>query len=132
MNVAELLAALLHVFEGCRLEAYQDSGGVWTIGFGHTAGVKQGDTCTPEQAAQWLPEDSAPLLQLVKDEPMIAAAAWASFGYNRGYHSLQLALAGKLDMRTIVHDRFGHVLPGLVARRGLEWALIESVSLKSA
>ena len=33
-------------FEGCRLEAYQDAAGVWTIGYGHTHGVKKGDVAT--------------------------------------------------------------------------------------
>lgn len=28
--------ALIKEFEGCRLRAYQDGGGVWTIGWGHT------------------------------------------------------------------------------------------------
>lgn len=40
------------------LVAYRDTGGVWTIGWGHTKGVKAGDTCTLEQAEQWLIEDT--------------------------------------------------------------------------
>lgn len=43
--------------EGLRLEAYQDGGGVWTIGFGHTSGVKIGQTCTRTQADVWLLQD---------------------------------------------------------------------------
>jgi lysozyme len=39
--------------------AYQDSAGVWTIGYGHTKGVKRGDRCTQFQAEQWLKEDLA-------------------------------------------------------------------------
>ena len=46
-------------WEGERLTAYPCSAGVWTIGFGHTKGVKQGDTCTEEQARAWLLEDLA-------------------------------------------------------------------------
>ena len=45
-------------FEGVRLEAYQDSGGVWTIGFGHTFEVTEGMTCTLAQAAAWLFNDT--------------------------------------------------------------------------
>ncbi len=45
-------------FEGCRLNAYPDTGGVWTIGYGHTHGVHQGMTCTPEQAQIWLIKDT--------------------------------------------------------------------------
>lgn len=44
-------------FEGRRLVAYQCSAGVWTIGVGHTVGVKKGDTCTDLQADEWLAED---------------------------------------------------------------------------
>lgn len=48
---------LTESFEQCRLVAYQDSKGVWTIGWGHTRGVKAGDTCTQAQADAWLMED---------------------------------------------------------------------------
>jgi len=48
---------LVASFEGLRLNAYQDQNGVWTIGYGHTADVKPGDTCTKEQAEEWLDED---------------------------------------------------------------------------
>jgi lysozyme len=39
------------------LTAYQDTAGVWTIGYGHTAGVKKGDRITQYQAEQFLTED---------------------------------------------------------------------------
>lgn len=48
--------------EGLRLTAYPDpatGGEPWTIGYGHTGGVKQGDTCTEEQALAWLRQDVA-------------------------------------------------------------------------
>lgn len=50
--------ALIKEFEGCRLEAYQDERGIWTIGYGHTAGVKQGDVCSQAQADSWLLDDT--------------------------------------------------------------------------
>jgi lysozyme len=37
--------------------AYQDSGGIWTVGCGHTSGVGPGTKCTESQAAQWLEQD---------------------------------------------------------------------------
>ena len=43
--------------EGCKLKAYRCPAGVPTIGWGHTRGVKMGDTCTQEQADAWLLED---------------------------------------------------------------------------
>ena len=48
---------LTEQFESCRLVAYPDSKGVPTIGWGHTAGVQLGDTCTQEQADAWLQRD---------------------------------------------------------------------------
>lgn len=50
---------LIQEFENCKLEAYLDGGGVWTIGWGHTAGVRKGDTCSQAQADAWLEEDIA-------------------------------------------------------------------------
>ena len=49
---------LTEQFEGCRLEAYQDSVGKWTIGYGHTWGINSSTPpCTQDQAAAWLAED---------------------------------------------------------------------------
>lgn len=46
-------------FESCRLTAYQDSRGVWTIGYGHTGNVLPGMTCTQAQAESYLLHDIA-------------------------------------------------------------------------
>lgn len=51
--------AMTERFESCRLIAYQDQIGVWTIGWGHTRGVYEGMTCTQEQADAWLLADIA-------------------------------------------------------------------------
>ena len=48
---------LIKRFEGCRLAAYQDSGGVWTIGYGHTKGVTAGQNITQAQADAFLVDD---------------------------------------------------------------------------
>ena len=48
---------LIKKFEGCELKAYQCSAGVWTIGYGHTNGVKSTNVITREQAEQYLIED---------------------------------------------------------------------------
>jgi lysozyme len=52
-------------FEGCRLSAYQDSAGYWTIGYGHRLEVKAGDTCTQQEADQWLENDIAWAISVV-------------------------------------------------------------------
>lgn len=59
MRASQTLINQIKKFEACVLTAYQDSVGVWTIGYGHTAGVKKGDRCTQYQAEQYLKEDLA-------------------------------------------------------------------------
>jgi lysozyme len=50
--------ALTEQFEGCRLTAYQDSAGLWTIGYGHrSALVRPGMVWTQAQAEEALAED---------------------------------------------------------------------------
>lgn len=44
-------------FEGLRLEAYQDSASVWTIGYGHVGGVSPGMSITPLRAQALLLND---------------------------------------------------------------------------
>ncbi len=128
MNTAILAARLIQVFEGCRLRAYRDTGGIWTIGFGHTGpDVISGMEITQAQADALFQSDLQPLLRMVDTLNPIAAAAWVSFGYNCGPTALQRALRGEISLSNYGRtDRKGTPLPGLVARRDLEMALIES------
>ena len=94
MTVSEELIKMVKHFEGCRLASYQDQGGVWTIGYGHTAGVKEGDTCTQEQAEKWLREDldlaAKEMLMFVKtDLSQGQFDALTDFAFNLGAASLQ-------------------------------------------
>lgn len=57
MRASSTLIAAIKKFEGVSLSAYQDSKGVWTIGYGHTKDVKRGDRITQYQAEQFLRED---------------------------------------------------------------------------
>lgn len=67
------LKQLTERFEQCRLVAYQDVKGVWTIGWGHTGPeVVEGLVCTQEQADVWLLEDS----KLAED--CVNRAVWVS------------------------------------------------------
>ena len=52
-----LASGFISQFEGCSLAAYKCPAGVLTIGYGHTKGVSEGDTCTQEQADAWLIDD---------------------------------------------------------------------------
>lgn len=58
-RASQTLIDYLKRAEGCSLQAYQDAKGVWTIGYGHTRGVRRGDRCTLYQAEQFLREDLA-------------------------------------------------------------------------
>ena len=49
--------ALVKASEGLRLEAYQDSTGLWTIGYGHTANAHAGLHITEQQAEDFLAEE---------------------------------------------------------------------------
>ena len=48
---------LIKKFEGCRLTAYKCAAGVWTIGYGHTSGVKSTNVITQEKAEELLRAD---------------------------------------------------------------------------
>ena len=60
MKSSELLLNKIIDFEGCKLTAYKCPAGVWTIGVGHTKGVKQGQTITKAQAMSLLKGDLLP------------------------------------------------------------------------
>lgn len=91
INAAGL--ALVKQFEGLRLHAYPDGAGVQTIGYGHTLGVKSGDTCSVTDAERWLTQDLTgaqnAVYQLVKvtlgDNQF---AALVSFVFNMGQRRL--------------------------------------------
>lgn len=57
MKTSDAGRTMIEGFEGLRLIAYPDDNNVWTIGFGHTSGVKKGDKCTAAQADAWLLQD---------------------------------------------------------------------------
>jgi lysozyme len=58
---------LTELFEGDVLKAYQDQGGVWTIGYGHTKDVHPGQTITQEQAEALLAGDVQAAVDCVND-----------------------------------------------------------------
>ena len=126
-SVTKKAYALIAVFEGERLNAYQDSGGVWTIGMGHTGpDVCRGLNITSAQSLQYFDSDIQPLLLHVRGLSWLndwQMAALISFGYNCGYG----ATNHPENMNYFIHDRHGNVLPGLVARRRLEAALYSNV-----
>ncbi|ELI6452490.1 lysozyme [Yersinia ruckeri] len=81
--------ALIANLEGCRLEPYQCSAGVWTSGIGHTAGVKPANAISERQAAANLVADVI-LVERRVDQCMPVAMpppvydAVVSFAFNVG------------------------------------------------
>jgi len=136
INAAGL--ALVRGYEGLRLESYQDTSGIWTIGYGHTRGVKPGDSIGIERAEQLLEADLAEadgaVARLVR-VPLTdnQFSALVSFVFNAGEGAFaKSTLLRKLNeggyglvpacLRSCIFDN-GRVLPGLVKRRAAEVAL---------
>ena len=62
MKISKQGLDFIKSFEGLRLQSYWDKDGkVWTIGWGHTRGVKKGQVITKEQAEQFILDDLAPI-----------------------------------------------------------------------
>lgn len=126
--------SLIKQFEGCRLTAYKCPAGVWTIGYGHTAGVKEGLKITQAQAELFLLDD----LQKYADKvnKYDSKYSWrqnefdalVSFCYNIG--SIDQLTANGTRSRQVIAEKMllynkagGKVLNGLVRRRKAEYAL---------
>lgn len=75
-----ILRAQIAEDEGLRLEAYQDTVGVWTIGYGHTRGVKEGDTITRMEAEALL---DAEMRNAIEDAAIVAGALWGTLSQVR-------------------------------------------------
>lgn len=94
MSAIDLAAKIVRQFEGCKLTAYQDGGGVWTVGYGHTAGAREGLVWTQDQAESALTTDlqnaAMGLFGLIKaklsDKQM---AALISLAFNVGANALK-------------------------------------------
>lgn len=139
--VIALASAIGMHYEGVRYTAYQDTGGVWTICYGHTAGVQAGDTATPAQCKAWLASDYRTAYAVVDrciTAPLTVgqAAAFVDAAYNIGPavvcgSTLQrLANSGHADQACKQLLRWDHAggvrLRGLTLRRDDESALCSS------
>ncbi len=83
------LRALVTRYEGLRLKAYRCSSGKLTIGYGHTHGVKAGQTITREQAERYLTNDinwyrSVVNRSITKKMTPAQETALISFAFNVG------------------------------------------------
>lgn len=136
MKISDAGINLIKRFEGCRLEAYQDSAKVWTIGYGHTGGVYKGQVISQMEADVLLRQD------LVKAELAVSKYdnkyhwtqnqfdALVSFAFNIGSIN-QLTAKGTRSISEIsakipaYRKAGGKVLPGLVKRRQAEKELFD-------
>jgi lysozyme len=122
---------LIESFEGLRLTAYQDSVGVWTIGYGHTKGVTKGQTITQQQAEAFLQQDLAVAEAAVNALGLALTdnqfAALVSFTFNLGGGNLNKLLKNGLaavpDRIPLFNHAGGKELPGLTRRRTAERTL---------
>ena len=141
MKISEEGKALIKKFEGCELEAYQCPAGVWTIGYGHTKGVQQGDVWSQNHAEHMLDveleEYEGYINDLVnvelKQHQFDALVAWV---YNLGAGNLiSSTLLIKLNdglYEDVPHEikrwnkANGEILEGLVRRRESESLLFQN------
>ena len=85
---------LIKRFEGYRFKAYQCPAGVWTIGYGHTKGVKKGDYLTHTDAEKLLKEDITAVESEIKNiiKVPLSANQWdaiVSFVFNVGIEAFK-------------------------------------------
>jgi lysozyme len=137
---------IIKQWEGLRLKAYLDTGGVWTIGWGHTKNVDAGMTITEEQAQKLFEEDYAEHARIIKKHVKVPLnefqeAALISFAFNVGEPQFaKSTLLKKLNkgeyesvpaqLQRWIYDN-GKVVKGLVNRRAAEaglWAKGDFVS----
>ncbi len=144
MKISQKGIDLIKQFEGVSLKAYPDpgtGGEPWTIGYGHTGGVKKGDAITQAQAEDLLRKD------LIKFEAGVSNAltaettqnqfdAMVSLAYNIGLGNFtKSTLLRKHNARCwqcaaaqfgVWRNAGGKVMNGLIRRRAAERELYMS------
>jgi lysozyme len=137
LSISPKGVAFVQKWEGCRLEAYEDSAGIPTIGTGHIAGVKMGDTITQEQADDFLRDDlqtaedcvntAAPGLTQNQFDACVSLAFNIGCGAFKGSTLCRLLWAGDFQGAASQFARWnrsgGRVVEGLSNRRRAEAAL---------
>lgn len=134
MKAGKACIELVKKYEGCRLVSYKCPADVWTIGYGHTGGVKEGQRITQEQAERYLEKDLEKFEKLVMKYwdkyrwTQNEFDALVSFAYNIGSID-KLTANGTRDRATIAekvpaYNKInGKVHAGLSKRRREEQGL---------
>ena len=159
MNVEpnyELLGKIIKHYEGYYQSAYQDTGGVWTIGFGSIYNydkgrkVKEGDYVTEATALRFLEIEVQGKVRELNNVIKVKltetqSTALVDYTYNRGIGNLlktnldELINSDPNDPKIIdaikqtgLRDRLGNLLWGLGRRRRTEALLYEKGILQFA
>jgi lysozyme len=132
---------LIKQFEGCKLTSYQDSVGVWTVGYGSTSCVDPHITITQAQADARLKEDVQHAVECVdrKVGPNLTQNqfdALVSFVFNVGGAAFSTSAmlrhlnAGEFQQAALEFPKWDHAgaveLEGLRKRRLAEQALFNA------
>ena len=135
MNISKEGLSLIKKFEGCELEAYLCTAGVWTIGYGHTKDVKEGDKINKDEADYLLQEEMIEYESYINDFVEVPLEqnqfdALCSWVYNLGPTNLK----NSTMLRVLNEEKYadvpqeikrwnkagGEVLDGLIKRREAE------------
>jgi lysozyme len=134
MKPSDSILNLMSQFEGNRLTAYTDSGGIWTIGRGHTGDVYKDEIITQEQSDEYFRQDveekTAQLNDLGLNFRQGQFDSLTSLIFNCGFgrvkqtglfEILKENINNESDViyifMQITHDAKGNLLQGLVVRR---------------
>ena len=142
MTTSSQAEAIIKKFEGKRLKAYKDSGGIYTIGYGSTFNFDQNrpviatDVIDDTTALNWLRKEisnrSAEIKKLIKvpvNQNMLDSLISLAFNIGTGAFkkSTLLRLLNAGSNKNLVADEFlkwnkvkGNIVPGLTNRRILE------------
>ena len=146
MSVSNKGVDLICEFEGKRLAAYDDGVGVWTIGFGtikypNGVRVKKGDTCTLDQAKEYMRHDLIEFEHTVNSSVKVPLNqnqfdALVSLAYNIGSNAFKSSTLvkklnagdyqGAADQFNVWINAGGKRMQGLVNRRDREKLLFLS------
>ena len=147
MELSQKGKDLIMQFEGCKLTAYQDSVGIWTIGYGNiyyenNVAVKEGDIITHNRAIELF---NLIVKRFEVDVDLLVTSnvnqnqfdAMVSLAYNIGIGNFKssslLKMVNNGPSNTAIYLQFlrwnkakGEVIPGLTRRRIAESNLYKS------
>lgn len=140
MSLSPIGLGLLKTFEGYKNKAYKDSANIWTIGYGtikysNGTKVKEGDTCTEDQASTYMLNDLKGFEETINNNVKVVLTqnqydSLVSLCYNIGASAFkESTLLKKLNAKDYLGaaDQFlrwnkagGKVISGLKNRREKE------------